>query len=264
MHTEKARGEPKKRTKCGGRRNIGYYHCRRRITSLKFKAKGDFLHGAHQRFRKTPSYSRLGKNFVNKVPLSGVATRFVEECEKKSQTSGILQQNGQNDRCPDALSYAQLGSCSDFIEANMDSARKKEWELRKNRNWIKRTCVQECEKIRQPNKTDREKAVESLSHGNYENREFNVDSGASLQMMSKNELTSGEKETIRRSKEPTVITTARGAAESTEEATVYVNNLDVFVTMMHLKDSLAVLSLGSLCESTELLLDGKVIDKVQV
>ena len=35
-------------------------------------------------------------------------------------------------------------------------------------------------------------------------------------------------------------------AESTEEATVYVNDLDVFVTL--LEDSLAVLSLGLLCE----------------
>ena len=53
---------------------------------------------------------------------------------------------------------------------------------------------------------------------------------------SKNELTSGEKETNRRSKEPTV--TATRKAETTEEATVYVNDWDVFVTMMLLEDSL--------------------------
>ena len=58
-------------------------------------------------------------------------------------------------------------------------------------------------------------------------------------MMIKNdELTSGENDTIERSEEPTVNTTANGKAESTEEATVYVNNdLDVFVAMMPLKDS---------------------------
>ena len=43
-------------------------------------------------------------------------------------------------------------------------------------------------------------------------------------MMSKNEFTSGEKETIRRLQEPTVITTTSGKAESAEEATVYVND----------------------------------------
>ena len=46
--------------------------------------------------------------------------------------------------------------------------------------------------------------------------------------MSKNELTSGEKDTIIRSKEPTVITTASGKAGSTEQTTVYSNDLDVF------------------------------------
>ena len=52
------------------------------------------------------------------------------------------------------------------------------------------------------------------------------------------QLTSGEKDTIRRSKE-LVITTANCKAESTEEATVFVNDLDVFV----------VQSLGSSCEA---------------
>ena len=59
-----------------------------------------------------------------------------------------------------------------------------------------------------------------------------MNSGASLHMLSKNELICGEKDTIRRSKEPTVITTANGKADSTEEATVYVNDLDVFVTIV--------------------------------
>ena len=46
------------------------------------------------------------------------------------------------------------------------------------------------------------------------------------------------------------ITTASGKAESTEEATVYVNDLDVVVTMMLLEDSPTVLSLGLVCEET--------------
>ena len=63
-------------------------------------------------------------------------------------------------------------------------------------------------------------------------------------MMSKHELTSGQKSSIRRSKEPTVVTTANGKVESMEEATVFVKDLDVFVTMVLLEDSPAVLSLG--------------------
>ena len=47
----------------------------------------------------------------------------------------------------------------------------------------------------------------------------------------KNELTSGEQDT-RRSKEPTGIMTANGKAESTEWTAMYVNDLNVCVTMM--------------------------------
>ena len=63
------------------------------------------------------------------------------------------------------------------------------------------------------------------------------------------ELTSGEKKIPSEDqKGPTVIAIANGKAESTEEATVYVHDLDVFVAVMLLEDSLAVLSLGLLCE----------------
>ena len=48
--------------------------------------------------------------------------------------------------------------------------------------------------------------VASRSDCEDEHQEFIVDSGASLHMMSKNELTACETNTIRRSKEPTVIT----------------------------------------------------------
>ena len=65
---------------------------------------------------------------------------------------------------------------------------------------------------------------------------FIADSGASLHMMSKTGLTSGEKDTTRRSKEPTAITTAIGRAEK-EDAAVHVGDLDVSVTMMLLDDS---------------------------
>ena len=44
--------------------------------------------------------------------------------------------------------------------------------------------------------------------------------------MSKNEITPGEKDTIRRSSEPTVITTASGTAEPEVKSTVYGDDLD--------------------------------------
>ena len=66
--------------------------------------------------------------------------------------------------------------------------------------------------------------------------------------MSKKELTSAEKDTTTISKEPTVTTTDNSKAESTEEATVNVNSLDVFITLMLLEDSPAAQSLDFIFE----------------
>ena len=73
-------------------------------------------------------------------------------------------------------------------------------------------------------------------------------------MMRKNELTSCEKDGIRRSKETTVITTASGKAEATKDATVYVNESDAFVIMMLFEDSHFSTTSGFIMRRTGLLL----------
>ena len=47
---------------------------------------------------------------------------------------------------------------------------------------------------------------------------------------------------------PTTVVTANGEAQTEEEATVYVRELDLFVTVRLLENTPAVLSLGKLCE----------------
>ena len=74
-------------------------------------------------------------------------------------------------------------------------------------------------------------------------REFVADSGASMQMVNSAEL-----ETMRTSRSPTTVMTANGEVQTREEATVYVEELDLFVTVMLLEETPAVLSLGKLCE----------------
>ena len=49
---------------------------------------------------------------------------------------------------------------------------------------------------------------------------------------------------MRISKSPTTVTTANGEVQTREEATVYVKELDLFVTVMLLEEAPAVLSLG--------------------
>ena len=158
---------------------------------------------------------------------------------------GTIQQSGQNGRSPNALSYEQLGSCADVIEDNMEFVHKKAWNPHKHVFYVKEIRVQACENfVRPPNRTTREKIVAPRSDCNHEDREFIVDSGESLHMRSHSELTSGEKKVPSGDeKEPTNIMTAQGLGGSTEETTVHVNDLDVFITTMLLEDSPAALSL---------------------
>ena len=65
-----------------------------------------------------------------------------------------------------------------------------------------------------------------------EEREFVVDSGDSMHMVSKKDLNKAELETVRISKNPTMVLTANGEVKTREEATVYVKELDLFVTVM--------------------------------
>ena len=80
-----------------------------------------------------------------------------------------------------------------------------------------------------------------------EEREFVVDSGASMQMVSKKDLNSAELETMRTSRSPTTVMTANGEVQTSEEATVYVKQFDLFVTVVLLQETPAVLSGETRC-----------------
>ena len=73
-----------------------------------------------------------------------------------------------------------------------------------------------------------------------EEREFVVDSGASMHMISQKDLNSAELETVTTSRSPTTVTTANGEGQTNEEAIVYVRELDMFLTMKVLEDTPAV------------------------
>ena len=68
-----------------------------------------------------------------------------------------------------------------------------------------------------------------------------------MQKISKKDLNDAELETLTTSKSPTVIT-ANGEVQTHEEATVYVKELDIFLTVKVLENTPAVLSLGKLCD----------------
>ena len=81
-----------------------------------------------------------------------------------------------------------------------------------------------------------------------EEREFVVDSGASMHMISKKDLSNAEMDTLTKSCSPAIVITANGEVQTHEEAIVYVKELDMFLTMKVLENTPAVLSLGKLCD----------------
>ena len=81
-----------------------------------------------------------------------------------------------------------------------------------------------------------------------EEREFVVDSGASMHMISKKDLNSTEMDTLTKSCSPTTVITANGEVLTHQEATVYVKELEKFLTMKVLENTPAVLSFGKPCD----------------
>ena len=82
-----------------------------------------------------------------------------------------------------------------------------------------------------------------------EEREFVVDSGASMHMISKKDLSEAEMDTLTKSRSPTIVITANGEVQTLEEAIVYVKELDIFLTMKVVENTPAVLSFGKLCDA---------------
>ena len=94
-----------------------------------------------------------------------------------------------------------------------------------------------------------------------EEREFVVDSGASMHMISKKVLNSAELETVTTSRSPMTVITANGEVHTKEEATVHVRELGIFWTMKVLEDTPAVSSLGKLCDEQDTHMSGSTVKK---
>ena len=73
-----------------------------------------------------------------------------------------------------------------------------------------------------------------------------------MHMLSRKDLISAELETVRVSESPTTVVRANGEVQTNDEATVYVKELDLFVTVMLLEDTPAVLS-----QKPQLIRDGR-------
>ena len=89
-----------------------------------------------------------------------------------------------------------------------------------------------------------------------EEREFVVDSGASMHMISKKDLNDAELDTLTKSCSPTIVITANGEVQTHEEATVYVKELEIFLTMKVLeKHASSIVAWKSFAMKTDTLLN---------
>ena len=69
-----------------------------------------------------------------------------------------------------------------------------------------------------------------------------------MHKISKKDLNSAEMDTLTKSCSPTIVMTANAEVQTQEEATVYVKELDIFLTVKVLQSTPAVLSFGKLCD----------------
>ena len=67
-------------------------------------------------------------------------------------------------------------------------------------------------------------------------------------------------DTLTKSCSPTTVITANGEVQTREEATVNVKELDIFLTMKVLENTPAVLSFGKLCDETDILMTGSMVN----
>ena len=160
--------------------------------------------------------------------------------EKKGPSLGKIQVKSPHQRSHHAMKFEDPSH--EETERQQRCARSKAWNLAKNifklKENDKATFYSPAEKWVMP--------VTSIKEP--EEREFVVDSGASVHMVSKRDLNSSVLETMRTSRSPTTVMTANGEVQTREEATVFVKELDLFVTVMLLEETRAVLFLGKLCE----------------
>ena len=69
-----------------------------------------------------------------------------------------------------------------------------------------------------------------------------------MHMINKKDFNDAEMDTLTKSCSPTIVITANGEVQTHEEATVYVKEFDIFLTLKVLENTPAVLSLGKLCD----------------
>ena len=172
-------------------------------------------------------------NVIQRVRFTKSTVRHASIRDKKGPSLGKIQVKPRHQRIPCALKFEDRSS--EETERQERCAQSKASDLARKINKLKAndkaTFFSLAEKWVLPSASAREP----------EEREFVVDSGASMHMVSEKDLDSAELETIRTPRSPKTVMTANSEVRTREEATVFVKPLDLFVTVILLQETFVVL-----------------------
>ena len=180
--------------------------------------------------RGNPMQNILGP--IRRIRFTQSLPRQASIREKKGPSLGKIQVKNPHQRSPCATKFEDRSH--EETERQQRCTRRKAWNLAKNIHKLKED---DKATFYSPGRRRTPSCVE-----------FVEDSRAGMHMVSQRDFNSTELETMRTSRSPTTVMTANGEVRINEEATIYVKEFDLFVTVMLLEENPAVLSLGKLCE----------------
>ena len=147
---------------------------------------------------------------IQKVRFTKSTLRQASIREKKGPSLGKINVKVPHQRSPHTMKFEDRSH--EETERQQRCARSKAWNLANN-----------IFKLQEKDKAAFYFPAEEWvlpSTKEPEEREFVVDSGASMHMVSKKDVNSAELETMRTSRSPTTVMTANGEVQTREEATV--------------------------------------------
>ena len=165
--------------------------------------------------------------------------------ETKNPSLGYICPGAPHERSSNAPKFEDRSQ--EEIEWQEQGAREAAWKLAKSVFQLK-------EHERATFFSPSENWCPAVSTFKLEEREFVIDSSASMHMISRKDFCDAEKDTSTKSRSPTIVIITNGEVQTHEEAIVYVKELDIFLTMKVLENTPAVLSLGKLCDEKRVFL----------
>ena len=189
---------------------------------------------------KSSSILRKSSNIGKPIRCVRFTKAVVRHANIRDQNPslGMICPGDTHQRNPNAPKFEDRSQ--EVTEWQEQGAREAAWKLAKS---VLKLKVQERATFFSPS----ENRCLPASTLKLEEREFVVDSGASMHMISRKDLSNAEMDTLTKSCSPTIVIPANGEVQTHEEVTVYVKEMDIFLTMKVLENTPAVLSLGKLC-----------------